>query len=178
MNYFANLWHSIFNNLSVALAAIFGLALILVTLKYFRLRNSIKSNENTATTMLLGRKWLESLEEAEFEKYLFLAWFPLNHTLHTETYRKRGAYIEPGDFSFESVPTISTLLKRKVIKIRDKSLSEFVLEIDQSCYDAIEKYTNEVSQNATEEEKKEYAQVLRQIQNSTFASHFPKARQR
>ena len=149
--------------------------IILLLVSWRKIRQLSSRSKATAKARDSAVIWLTSLQGEEAQKYSFLAWFPVRETLHTEPYHLPGVVRGYGDVSFDGIRVIVNLFEKGVLRKKNINLTEYVLEIDQKCYDYLEKILIDGAKSENPEDQKNYEKLKTYLRGVPFVRQFPQA---
>ncbi len=145
---------------------IIAVLIVIVIIQFVRNKKAKKSIPHILTntpTTLSGKNWLVSLSNEDFQKYMFILWFPINHRLQTHPLFQSE--------TLTHIPEIFELQKRKILFDSFFSAIEYVISIDKETYDYLEEQINILG-------RKDFAAIEKlkqQFGNCAFHMLFPKA---
>jgi len=116
-------------------------------------------------------QWVQNFSLEEHARYLFLLWFPVNHTLRSQSYRKPG-YRSIESISFEHIPEIRDCIDKKVLKYFHQNKMEFGLEVDRDVYEYFDGLYLRDSKKLADELKL----IISNFQTRSFEQLFPNSK--
>ncbi len=141
-------------------------------------KENIRQNQVGQTSSSSPVDWLKKLSDEDLARYAFLFWFPVKDTLYTEAYRKIGVISHYGDISFDGIPDLIQLFEKAVLKKKQASLSDYVLEMNPACFEFLAQKLAEYSASKDAKMKKSTRNLIENFAQRSFSSFFPQARNR